>query len=105
MKKVALSLFVASILIGGTSLQTSMANANVGDSNLVEATAYTKIVTVSREVSKSSLIPSSIFYSSNGYSGNIPYVSKADAGDAWLVTYRGTVSCSSNCIQTNISEE
>lgn len=82
-----------------------MANANVGDSNLVEATAYTKIVTVSSEVSKSSLIPSSIFYSSNGYSGNIPYVSKADAGDAWLVTYRGTVSCSSNCIQTNISEE
>ncbi|HSO57821.1 MAG TPA: hypothetical protein VLQ66_06235 [Paenisporosarcina sp.] len=49
-------------------------------SNLVEVAAYSKTVTEQRTYSKGATIPSSIGYNSGGWTGNLSYQSRIDAG-------------------------
>lgn len=105
MKKITLSLLAATVLFTGMNIQSTSASKNVGDSNLVEAETYSKVVTKTIGYTSLASSPTSISYNSNGYTGTLYKYSSAYTGEEWLVTYRGTVRCSSNCILSSDSKE
>lgn len=79
--------------------------ASTESSNLVEAAAYTKTVTQTKTYSKSQSVPSSIPYEANGWKGTLYLQSTADGGDHWVANYKGTVTCSVNCVMTKTETE
>lgn len=105
MKKITLSLLAATVLFTGMNIQSTSASKNVGDSNLVEAAAYTRVETKTIAYTSLASSPTSIPYNSKGYTGTLYKYSSAYTGEVWLVTYRGNVTCSSNCVSSSNSEE
>lgn len=104
MKKVFVSILSVGIVFGGLLYGSIQVGASSESQNLVEPAAYTKTVTQTNTYSKSQSVPS-IPYEVNGWIGTLYLQSTADAGDQWIAYYKGTVTCSVNCVMTKTEEE
>ena len=105
MKKVLVGVLSVGLVFGGFLGGSISVGATGESSNLVEAASYSKTVTENKTYSKSATIPSSIPYNSGGWTGTLSNIDRVDVGDYWLVTFRGTVTCSTNCAMTKTTEE
>jgi hypothetical protein len=98
MKKMAVGVLSASLLFGGFFHNPLPTGAVSDSSNLVETASYSKTVTETKYYLKTQSIPSSISYNVGGWSGKLyRQGSPVDAGDVWIVTFSGTVTCSGPC--------
>jgi len=80
MKKVLVGVLSVGLVFGGFLGGSISVGATGESSNLVEVAAYSKTVTEQRTYSKGATIPSSIGYNSGGWTGNLSYQSRIDAG-------------------------
>lgn len=106
MKKLFFSMFSVALVFGSFFNGHVQVGATSNSADLVEpAAVYSKSVSELRYYAKLSDIKPSITYNANGWSGTLYKAGVEYDGVRYVVSYRGTVSCSGTCVMSQEEEQ